>query len=242
MATSAWAAQSEFDRRLDWGASGLEAVAAGTVVVIVDVLCFSSAVDVATSRGAVVFPYRWRDGSAPEFARAAGAILADGSDPSRVSLSPASLLGLGPGDSVVLPSPNGSTCAALAAETGAEVVTACLRNCAAVASYLCEQGGPVSVIACGERWPDTSLRPALEDLLGAGAVLSRLGGRLSPEARAAVAAWLDAADSIGAVLAECASGRQLEAAGRGEDVTYAAALDVSDAVPVLRGGAFRDAR
>ena len=240
--TAALANQSDFDRRLEWGASGIEAVAGGTVVVIVDILCFSTSVEAATSRGAAVFPYRWRDLSAPEFARSVGALLADGSDPSGVSLSPATLLGLGPGDAVVLPSPNGSTCAALAAETGADVFAACLRNAASVGAFLRETGQPVSLIACGERWQDSSLRPALEDLLGAGTVLSNLEGRPSPEARAAVAAWLDAKDSIETVLAECVSGKQLAANGLRDDVVYAGELDVSNVVPVLRDGAFQDAR
>src|SRR5699024_6342045 len=95
---------------------------------------------------------------------------------------------------LVLPSPNGSTITANLDESGARVVVGCLRNSAAVAEVIAarlEQGDSVAVVAAGERWrDDDSLRPALEDHLGAGAVLSALVGlgyrdSMSPEASAA---------------------------------------------------------
>jgi 2-phosphosulfolactate phosphatase len=92
-----WASQSEFDRRFERGPSGIEALGARAFVAIVDVLCFSTSLEAATSQGAAVFPYRWRDRSAPESALSRGAPLADGADPSGVSLSPTSLLGAGTG-------------------------------------------------------------------------------------------------------------------------------------------------
>jgi 2-phosphosulfolactate phosphatase len=122
---------------------------------------------------------------------------------------------------------------------GALVVLAgCLRNASAVARAAREAGedGPVAVVAAGERRPDGSLRPAVEDLLGAGAVLHALAGRPSPEARAAVAAFRQR-DLPGDLLA-CASGRELAALGRVAEVRLAAEHDVSRVVPVLRDGAF----
>ena len=146
------------------------------MVAVIDVLRFTTAVEAALGRGASVFPYRWRDDSAPAFAESVGATLAEGSDPSGPSLSPLSLCRLNAGDAVVLPSPNGSTCTAIAAEAGAAVVAACLRNLSAVADWLNDSEGPAVVIACGERWSDGSLRPCIEDLLGAGALIGRLRG------------------------------------------------------------------
>jgi 2-phosphosulfolactate phosphatase len=233
-----WAGQSDYSIQFGWGVVGVE-VLAGDLVVIVDVLRFTTAVEAAVSRGAVVFPYRWRDESAATFADSVGARLADGTDSLGPSLSPLSLLAMEAGEAVVLPSPNGSTCAAVAAETGATVVAACLRNAAAVGEWAGAKGGSVSVIACGEQWPDGSLRPALEDLLGAGAVLARLPESRSPDARAAVAAWSEASADIEATLLECPSGRELLARGREDDVRYAAQVDVSEVIPVLRDGAFR---
>lgn len=238
MRTGEWASQGDFEVRFGWGVAGVE-VLAGDLIVIVDVLRFTTAVDAAASRGAVVFPYRWRDESAAEFAASVGARLADGTDPLGPSLSPLSLLTMEAGEAVVLPSPNGSTCAAIAAETGATVVAACLRNAATVGEWAAASSSAVSVIACGEQWPDGSLRPALEDLLGAGAVLSRLPGSRSPDACAAVAAWSDASADIKAALLECPSGRELLERGRDDDVHYAAQIDASEVIPVLRDRAFR---
>lgn len=191
------------------------------------------------TRGVSVFPYRWRDAAAKDFADSVHAFLADGRDPAGPSLSPLSMDALDAGTSLVLPSPNGSTCAILASEAGAHVVAGCLRNAAAVGEWANKAGGPVTIIACGEKWPDGSLRPSLEDLLGAGAILTAMTGGLSPEARAATAAFRDAAHHLPEVLSRCASGRELSERGWHADVGYAAQLNVGATVPVLTDGAFR---
>jgi 2-phosphosulfolactate phosphatase len=204
----------------EWGPVGVAAVPAD-VVVVIDVLRFTTAVDAAVGRGVAVQPARWHDAPA-------------------ASLSPASLLAMAPGSEVVLPSPNGSTCAVLAAEQGATVVAACLRNAAAVAAWLVARGGSVTVVPCGERWPDGSLRPALEDLLGAGAVIAGLGGERSPEAAAAEAVWRSCADRLPEVLAGCVSGREQVERGWADDLAFASQVDASPCVPLLVDGRFVD--
>lgn len=235
MADGAWLHQSEWDVRFEWGPAGVEAVPADTVVVV-DVLRFTTAVDAGVSRGAVVFPYRWKDDSAAEYAARVGALLADPGDAHGPSLSPVSLLSLGSGDRVVLPSPNGSTCAAIASSMGATVVAGCLRNASAIGAWLNQRGGTVTVIACGERWPDGTLRPSLEDYLGAGAVVAALDASRSPEAAAAADAWRAAASRIADVLSSCVSGREVLTRGWAADLEYALAVDASDCVPVLEDG------
>ncbi|MCC9707420.1 2-phosphosulfolactate phosphatase [Streptomyces sp. MNU76] len=146
----------------------------------------------------------------------------------------------------MLPSPNGAAIAA-AAPPGVQVVAACLRNISVVGSWLTTHGygtpeRPVAVIAAGERWPDGSLRPALEDLLGVGALICDLhsqgAGPLSAESAAAKAAYEGTADLTPAV-AVSTSGRELAATGFADDVAIATEEDICTVVPVRGGdGAF----
>ncbi|ADP81704.1 2-phosphosulfolactate phosphatase [Pseudofrankia inefficax] len=251
--------QAPFAVRFGWGPDDLAALApGGDVVVIVDVLRFTTAVSVAVSRGAHVLPHRWRDQAAARFAAERGALLGGRrEDPDAPwSLSPTDLAAIPPGTRLVLPSPNGATLSAAALELGvSRLLAGCLRNAAAVgraAAAALAGGGHLVVIASGERWPDVygdphrgPLRPAVEDLLGAGAVIARTvraaglaRDRLSAEARAAMAAFLAAEPDLHADLRASASGRELLALGWDDDIAAAAALDVDQAVPVLTDGAF----
>lgn len=233
--------QHDFRARLEWGQTGVRILAGqADLVVIVDVLSFSTAVSVAVERGAMVIPHRFGDDTAEHFARSVGARLANvdrrGTGP---SLSPASLAVLRPGEQLVLTSPNGATCSLLAAEFGTTVVAGCLRNASAVGRLAAALGGTTAVIAAGEIWPDGGLRPAVEDLIGAGGVLSALDPRtLSPEAEAAAAAFRAAHGDLLGMLASSSSGRELIDAGFGADVAIASQADATDLVPVLTGGAF----
>src|SRR4051812_30941957 len=95
--------QSSFDIRFEWGLQGLQALVQDvSTIVIVDVLSFSTAVDVAISRGASVYPYAWKDNSAVEFARSMHAVLAgERRGKTGYSLSPASLRTILPGTALV---------------------------------------------------------------------------------------------------------------------------------------------
>jgi 2-phosphosulfolactate phosphatase len=239
--------QIGFDARFEWGIEGVRRLAPRSdVIVIVDVLSFSTAVDIAVNRGARVLPYRWRDESALGYAQRAGALLAGDKRHPTVdepyTLSPSSLLTIPQGTLLVLPSPNGSTLAQTASELGPVVFAGCLRNASAIAAAARSIGGVITVIAAGERWEDgESLRPSFEDLVGAGAILSALAADApSPEALAAIAAFEVAVADIASYLRECVSGRELIERGFKDDVRLAAERDVSRAAPVLRERAFVD--
>lgn len=236
----------------DWGPAGAEAVGPGAAIVaVVDVLSFTTALTVAADRGIEVFPYRWRDERAAAFAARHHAMLAVGrsevSHDQPVSLSPATIRASSGVQRLVLPSPNGSAIARRLAELGATVIGVSLRNARAAAAWTARQlegDAAVAVIPAGERWKaDSSLRPAVEDLWGAGAFIAGLVdegvGGLSPEAEVATAAYGHVASRIGEAMRECASGRELVRYGYPQDVEIAAEVGASDIVPVLDGERFR---
>ncbi len=233
--------QASYAVRCEWGLQGVEALAPlSDVVVIVDVLSFSTCVDIATTRGAVIFPYPWRDDSADAYAQAKNALLASKRRhfEGDFSLSPSSLLDIPPHTRLVLPSPNGSTLTRTAA-IHAKTLTGCLRNCEAVARLAQSQGETITVIACGERWHrDHSLRPALEDWLGAGSIIRCLSGTKSPEAQAAVAVFNGAQGHLEPLVKSCASGRELLERGFEHDVELAAQVNVSSGAPLLADDAY----
>jgi 2-phosphosulfolactate phosphatase len=229
--------QAEFDIRLEWGEQGVNLLAPiSDVVIIVDVLSFSTSVEIVTSRKAIVYPYRWRDESAAEFARSIGAELAQKRRDVGLSLSPQSLLNIPAGTKLVLPSPNGAT---LTLATGSiPTLAGCLRNARAVAEAAKKFGSRIAIIPAGERWPDGSLRPSYEDLIGAGAIANYLLGNLSPEAYAAKSAFLATENILAELLQHCGSGKELVERGYKEDVSLAARLNVSACVPTLQEGAY----
>lgn len=233
--------QQDFDIRLEWGLAGVRELAPiSDVLIIVDVLSFSTCVDIATASGAFVFPYRWKDGTAEAYASSLGAGLAGGRETAGAySLSPVSLLDIPRGTKLVLPSPNGST---LSLATG-NTPTLCggLRNAAAVATYALSIGKKIALIAAGEQWKDGSLRPAFEDFIGCGAIIAHLTSASSknqrtssPESQSALAAFTGIASQLDTALRQCSSGKELIGRGFREDVTLAAALNSSKNVPILQ--------
>lgn len=228
----------------EWGLVGVETLRTRvSVLVIVDVLSFSTAVDIAVSRGATILPFPSGDRAAAQRAAThAGAQLGAPRQArgGQVSLSPRTLAKLAAGTHLMLPSPNGSRISLAGGKT--LVMAGCLRNTKAVAAHALKLAGAgdIAVIPAGERWPDGSLRPAIEDLLGAGAILDALDLPLSPEAIVARDAFRSAGAELETLIRQSVSGRELTDEGYADDVTLALEINCSAATPVLRDGAYRD--
>jgi 2-phosphosulfolactate phosphatase len=138
---------------------------------------------------------------------------------------------------------NGSRVVAALSGYGAAVVVASLRNRTAVAAWVLAQQGDkgdrffVAIIAAGEQRDDGTTRFAVEDLLGAGAVIDALAevgvDYCSPESAAAAAAFTGLRNATGHLIGASASGRELAGEGYRGDIDLAIEVDVSSTVPVL---------
>lgn len=227
---------------VDWGERGLIRLLTWCdAVAIVDVLSFSTCVSVAADRDIAIYTVPTGDSGA-DLARRLRARLAKRraeAGPNDVSLSPLSLMNVPEGSAVVLPSPNGSALSAIASGSSRVATFAgCPRNRRAVAKAL-SAFPRIGVLAAGERWPDHSLRPAIEDWLGAGAIVDAIDGSLSPEAEFARTSWRAAQADLMRLLHGSASGQELAQENHIRDVDIAAELDGSDRAPRLIDGAYR---
>jgi 2-phosphosulfolactate phosphatase len=129
------------------------------------------------------------------------------------------------------------------AGTSDAVVAGSLRNAAAVARWALERQADkgdrftIALVAVGENRESGSLRFALEDLLGAGAIIDALASvgidYCSPEAAAAAAAFTGLRNATRHLIGASTSGR--EATARGDRASVDAALEsnASDEVNVL---------
>ncbi|MEM9221566.1 MAG: 2-phosphosulfolactate phosphatase [Pseudomonadota bacterium] len=226
----------------EWGLSGLKALFhRADAFVVVDVLSFSTCVDVACSNGAQVFPFPMydREAAQEDAVRRNAELAGKRSDKTaRFSLSAPTLQDIPDGTRLVLPSPNGSHISFAAKER--TVFAGCLRNAAAVAkeAMYTVGDGTLAVIPAGERWKDGSLRPAIEDLIGAGAIIAELKGSFSPEAVVARDTFFAGQTDLFDRLMGSVSGLELCERGFPQDVEIAASLNVSTCAPVLREGAY----
>lgn len=238
--------QQGFRCRLEWGRHGARAAAErGDVLVVIDVLCFSTATVTAIAGGGIVYPCAWTDDPAA-LAQQLGAEVAVSRqfvpERGRFSLSPPTMLGIEPGTAVVLASPNGATCSRYGRDVPKLLVGA-LVNARAVSKALTEilaaSDLNVTILACGERWKaaneDGELRFAIEDYLGAGAIIAGLPSSISrsPESMVCEGAFRSARDDLASLLWESGSGRELQEMGYPQDVEHAARLNAYDAVPAM---------
>jgi 2-phosphosulfolactate phosphatase len=233
--------QKAWTCRCEWGPAAVSALAPADVTIVIDVFSFTTCVDVAVSRGAAILPYPWNDASAADFAQAHRAELAGRRRQARYSLAPDSYLEAPADLRCVLPSPNGAQVTLAAAKIAPVLLAGCLRNARAVAEAAARLGSSFNLIPAGERWREGSLRPALEDWLGAGAILRWLPGHRSPEADSAIALFERHRENLVATLEQCGSGRELEERGHLKDKFIAAQLDVSSCVARFDGLAFMTA-
>ncbi|OCA87524.1 2-phosphosulfolactate phosphatase [Bacillus sp. FJAT-27225] len=242
--------QSGYSIRVEWGRKGArDAAGRGDIVIVVDVLSFSSTVVTALHHGCSIYPYPPHlDGKL--YAEKIGGeyILgrAEAAKISRATLSPVSFNSTHKGRKFVLTSLNGAFCTWVAEQVPALLIGSFLNlsSVAKVANNIKQETrSAITVIPCGEQWNDSrehedSLRPSIEDYLAAGAIVSLLEGEKSPEALVCEGAYSQQRDNISNLIWESGSGRELREKGFEADVTHCSRIDVYTEVPLLRNGHF----
>lgn len=130
-------------------------------------------------------------------------------------------------------------------DVSAAVIEGGFRNRTAVARWVLDRQAEkgdrvfVAVIAAGDARDDGSVRFAVEDQLAAGAIIDALATAgidfVSPEGAAACAAFTGLQRAISHLATASASGHELIAAGRGDEIARAMQLDVdAEVLPVAR--------
>jgi 2-phosphosulfolactate phosphatase len=242
--------QSPYTCRVEWGRRGArEAADRGDIVIIVDVLSFSSTVVSALNFDAVIYPYPPNlDGK--DYAHKVNAeyILgrAEAAKAEKPTLSPVSFNNEYTNKKYVLTSLNGAFCTWIASKVPALLIGSLLNasSVAAVANQLrLQKNASITVIPCGEMWSngkeeEDTIRPAIEDYLGAGAILSYLEGDKSPEAEVCMGAFYHAESKLDELIWDCGSGRELRERGFGDDVKHCSRLNAYQTVPVLKNNHF----
>jgi 2-phosphosulfolactate phosphatase len=226
---------------LGWGLNGINHYKkTSDVIIIVDVLSFSTCVDIAVNNEAEIIPYRFKEESVVEYAKQLNAQPASlHRIKSEYSLSPVSLQNIKPRTRLVLSSPNGSELSLSAGN--ALTLCGCLRNAEAVGRYASKTGNNITIIPAGEKNSDGSLRPAVEDLIGAGAILRNIyNEEISPECETAIAVYEVYKENLLSKIKISFSGKELIERGFEEDVILASQLNVSKCVPVLKNGVYKN--
>ena len=245
---------------VEWGVpAALLAALRGDLVVVVDVLSFSTSLIEVVERDGTAFCYSPdeldRAGDRDRAARDHDAIVLSKQrsvSAGEVSLSPASLQSLPLGRRVVMTSLNGGRCVAAAADAPWVGIGA-LTNRTAVArrvEWLLADAAATrcTIVPCAELWSEPFMasqvgdlsevsaplvRPAYEDLLGAGSIVAAMGEHVQRSVEASMAATVfESHESrISEFLEGCVSGRELIERGFAADVTIAAQLDTRAVVP-----------
>jgi len=238
--------QSPFQCRMDWGIRGVkEASLRGDIIVIVDVLSFSSAITNAVHQRAIIYPFP-RTGDINEFGKSVNAEVcilerSRARELGLPSLSATSFNESHKGKKYVISSINGATCVKEASGNN-YIFIGCLLNASAVAIVVNQiqqdKNLNITVIASGERWSGNKdeprdLRPSIEDYLGAGAILELLNGTKSPEAKVCIGAYQNSKSELDELILDSSSGRELLNMGFSDDVKFCSQVDVFKEVPIL---------
>jgi 2-phosphosulfolactate phosphatase len=231
---------------VDFGPEGARAASAkGDLVVIVDVLRFSTTVCTAIANGFTIIPCATK-ARAEEIARETGATVSGKTGVARYSLSPLDYVNPKNTEEVILISPNGAGCAEALADRAVGFI-GCFLNARALARVLnsvaAASAKDITLIAAGEVREDQeddlkTRRFAIEDYLGCGIILSELKMRMTAEAELCMRAFDASNHDYAGLIRASLSGQYLINRGLEFDISHAVQKNIYGTVPVLEQGRF----
>lgn len=145
------------------------------------------------------------------------------------------------GKTVFMATTNG-TRAMVAARSAKLLLAGAIVNASAVANRLIAEGLDVTLLCAG-----TGGEPAMEDMIGAGAVLTALERQASivlgsDVVRMAHSLFRDSEQDLKSVLTNCTGGQNVLAVGLERDIAFAARLDVQSVAGRVMDGPLRVVR
>lgn len=234
---------------LDQDVEGVElALRNNHIVVIVDVFSFSTAVTTAIANGFTIYPVSDRE-RGQQLAEKTGAELAGKRGEAKYSLSPLTYLNPDqPANKIVLYSPNGAACCEMVKDRTAFI--GCFLNAKAVGKKVTrlakKTNQNVTVVMAGEQraviagdrveYIKESTRKvfALEDFLGAGAIIKEIKINKSPEAIVCESAFKKSSKQLHELLTDSFSGRYLVQKSSSADIDFSIQLNRYDSVPKIK--------
>ena len=238
--------------KLIWDGNGLnDAIKHNNIIIIVDVLRFSSTAITAVNNGTTIIP-SYTLSHAKTLSKKNGAMV---SALSKYSLSPASFLKVPRNSEIILVSTNGARYSRLSSNAQLVLVGA-LLNAGAVAKHayaISKQfGRDIAIVAAGEKklvkkmgrnafeesFADDKNKDwfCLEDFLGAGAIISGIAMEKTDEALYAQATFQKYKNKLLSIIRSAVSGRYLIDLKKENDIEFCSQLNKYTIVPQMVQG------
>jgi 2-phosphosulfolactate phosphatase len=229
---------------IGWGPTAITgALERNDLIVVVDVLRFSSTVTTAVANDFVIVPCSDPQ-RAERLSSENGMPVTGKAGVARYSLSPLDYLNPKASEEIILVSPNGAKCAEMinVAHTG---FIGCFLNARAVGrllSLFCQrENRNITVVACGEvvedQYDDLETRRfAVEDYLASGLILSEMKVEPSAEAKASMQAYESSKIALRDRIRSSPSGQYLVNKGLEYDISHCVQRSIYDILPSIDEG------
>lgn len=236
----------------DWGFNGIKrAVRKGDIIIVVDILRFTSTAVTATANDFTIYPSSSTEETGT-LLKKYNAQVASKDPISKYSLSPLSFLEKSP-ENVILVSPNGAKCSRLASNSKHAFVGAFLnmksigRHVSALAKKMKKNVtvvgageitlGHIEMIGIEKKLVNQKNKEyfCLEDMLGSGGIISEMRIKKTEKALFAEKWFKKTKDNLVDIVSTTVGGRHLIETGRKNEVEFCLFINKYPCVPKIEG-------